>query len=191
MNLVSHDVSVGSLGVAAAVVAVEIVVFVVAYTFTVETTSNQRRNIKATDTATSVSAAVDLEVVPSAVVLSCCCWNNSRNNTKSLKFYHNVVINSRQFERLIFGYRTCLNSGWLVSWCITSLHWLKWWHLCKNIESENKKLQKYLMAESFTQLWRTITNNSRLLSMTTTGRRVRDRQHEGARGWTRVRSRIG
>ena len=40
MNLVSHDVSVGSLGVAAAVVAVEIVVFVVAYTFTVETTSN-------------------------------------------------------------------------------------------------------------------------------------------------------
>ena len=110
MNLVSHDVSVGSFGVAAAVVAVEIVVFVVAYTFTVETTSNQRRNIKATDTATSVSAAVDLEVVPSAVVLSCC-WNNSRNNTKSLNFYLNVVINSRQFERLIFGYRTCLNSG--------------------------------------------------------------------------------
>ena len=110
-SCVSHDVSVGSLGVAAAVVAVEIVVFVVAYTFTVETTSNQRRNIKATDTATSVSAAVDLEVVPSAVVLFCCCWNNSRNNTKSLKFYHNVVINSRQFERLIFGYRTCLNSG--------------------------------------------------------------------------------
>ena len=107
MNLVSHDVSVGSFGVAAAVVDVEIVVFVVAYTFT---TSNQRRNIKATDTATSVSAAVDLEVIPSAVVLSCC-WNNSRNNTKSLKFYHNVVINSRQFERLIFGYRTCLNSG--------------------------------------------------------------------------------
>ena len=114
MNLVSHDVSVGSFGVAAAVVAVEIVVFVVAYTFTVKTTSNQSRNIKVTDTATSVSAAVDLEVVPSAVVLSCCCWNNSRNNTKSLKFYHNVVINSRQFERLIFGYRTCLNSGWLV-----------------------------------------------------------------------------
>ena len=77
------------------------------------------------------------------------------------------------------------------SWCITSLHRLKWWHLCKNIESENKKVQKYLMAESFTQLWRTITDNSRLLSMTTTGRRVRDRQHEGARGWTRVRSRIG
>ena len=123
MNLVSHDVSVGSFGVAAAVVAVEIVVFVVAYTFTVETTSNQSRNIKATDTATSVSAAVDLEVVPSAVVLSCCCWNNSRNNTKSLKFYHNVVINSRQFERLIFGYRTCLNSGGLVrSYMLRSQH---------------------------------------------------------------------
>ena len=123
MNLVSNDVSVCSFGVAAAVVDVEIVVFVVAYTFTVETTSNQRRNIKATDTATSVSAAVDLEVVPSTVVLSCCCWNNSRNDTKSLKFYHNVVINSRQFERLIFGYRTCLNSGGLVrSYMLRSQH---------------------------------------------------------------------
>ena len=59
MDIVSQDVSVGSFGVAAAVVDVEIV-FVVAYTFAVETTSNQRRNNKATDTATSVSTAVDL-----------------------------------------------------------------------------------------------------------------------------------
>ena len=40
------------------------------------------------------------------------------------------------------------------------------------------------MAESFPRwLCGTITDNSRLLSMTTTGRRRRDRQHEGARGW--------
>ena len=60
MDIVSQDVSVGSFGVAAAVVDVEIVVFVVAYTFAVETTSNQSRNNKATDTAISVSTAVDL-----------------------------------------------------------------------------------------------------------------------------------
>ena len=52
MNLVSNDVSVCSFGVAAAVVDVEIVVFAVAYTFAVETTFNQSRNNKATDTAT-------------------------------------------------------------------------------------------------------------------------------------------
>ena len=52
MILVSHNVSVGSLSVAAAVVDVEIVVFAVAYTFAVETTFNQSRNNKATDTAT-------------------------------------------------------------------------------------------------------------------------------------------
>ena len=47
------------------------------------------------------------------------------------------------------------------SWCITSQHRLKWWHLCKNIESENKKVQKYLMAASFPRwLCGTITDNS-------------------------------
>ena len=60
MDIVSQDVSVGSFGVAAAVVDVEIVVFVVAYTFAVETTSNQSRYNNATDTATSVSTDVDL-----------------------------------------------------------------------------------------------------------------------------------
>ena len=60
MDLVSQEVTAGSFGVAAAVVDVKIVVFVAAYTFTVETTSNQSRNNKATDTATSVLSAVDL-----------------------------------------------------------------------------------------------------------------------------------
>ena len=60
MDIVSQDVSVGSFGVAAAVVDVEIVVFVVANTFAVETTSNQSRYNKATDTTTSVSTAVEL-----------------------------------------------------------------------------------------------------------------------------------
>ena len=55
------------------------------------TISSYSMNNKATDTAKSVSSAVDVEVVPSAVFFICCCWNNSRNYTKSL-YKSNIII---------------------------------------------------------------------------------------------------